>query len=97
MEGAAPVVSRDHLKLLALLCVSPVVLWLAAEVTARVDDRIRHDVPVLASPERERELTLHDEFGVRGRPHGVFKKWRLNAFGFRGPRLRASRVPAVHG
>jgi hypothetical protein len=59
----------------------------AAEVVTRVDDWIRNDVPLLASPEREHDLTVAEPWGFRGRPHGCFRKWKLNEFGFRGPEI----------
>jgi hypothetical protein len=58
----------------------------AAEATARIEDRLRLDVPLLAEPDRTRDLVLQTDTGIRGKPYGRFKKWRLNAFGFRnGP------------
>jgi lysophospholipase L1-like esterase len=56
----------------------------AAEVTARIEDRIRLGVPVLAAPDHDRDLVVHDELGIHGRPEGRYKKWRLNRYGFRG-------------
>jgi hypothetical protein len=41
--------------------------------------------PLLASPDRERDLVLKDASGIRGRPYGRFRKWHLNEYGFRGP------------
>ena len=61
------------------------VLLLGAEASARVDDWLHQDTPVLANPNRERALTVHDEHGMHGRPGGSFRKWKLNAFGFRTP------------
>lgn len=58
---------------------------LGAEASARLDDWLHQDTPLLASPDRVRELTVQDEHGIHGRPHGHFKKWKLNAFGFRSP------------
>jgi hypothetical protein len=58
---------------------------LAGEITARVDDRLRLGVPLLAVPDHDRDLVQHDEFGIHGKPNGRFKKWRLNQYGFRGP------------
>jgi hypothetical protein len=66
-------------------------LWLSivvtcigsAELTARLEDRLRLGVDWFAVPDHDRDLILHDDFGVRGRPNGRFKKWALNSFGFR--------------
>jgi len=68
-----------------------VVLWLciavtcvgSAELTARLEDRLRLGIDWFAVPDHDRDLVLHDELGIRGRPNGRFKKWSLNSFGFR--------------
>src|SRR5581483_6258978 len=64
----------------------------SAEVASRVDDWIRLDLPVLATPDHQRDLTFQDEHCLRGRPGARFKKWKLNQFGFRAPEM--SREPA---
>jgi lysophospholipase L1-like esterase len=65
---------------------------LSAEVTARLGDWLYKDIPFLATPDADRDLVVQDENGNRGKPHGQFKKWRLNGFGFRGPEIE--RLPA---
>jgi lysophospholipase L1-like esterase len=61
-------------------------LFLAGvEAMARLDDYIHLGVPFLASPDNEHDLKLRESWGFRGRPHGLFRKWKLNEFGFRGP------------
>lgn len=64
---------------------------LSAEVMARLDDWLYRDVPILATPDKDRDLFVWNGQAMRGRPHGRFKKWRLNAFGFRAPEI--SRTP----
>ena len=65
-----------------------VLLFLAGgEFTSRLDDDIHLGVPFFASPDNERDLKLREAWGFRGRPHGLFRKWRLNRFGFRGPEM----------
>jgi lysophospholipase L1-like esterase len=59
----------------------------SAELAARVDDRLRYGIPLGAAPDQAYDLRLHDTLGVRGRPHGRFRWWQLNAFGFRGPEM----------
>jgi hypothetical protein len=59
----------------------------AGELASRTDDWLFADVPFFANPDRQHDLELHDADGVRGRPHGVYKKWKLNAYGFRGPEI----------
>jgi hypothetical protein len=73
---------------LAVVCV------LSAEVTARIEDRMRLGVGLLTTPDHDRDLILHDELGIRGRPNGIFKKWHLNGYGFRGPEIT---VPPLSG
>jgi hypothetical protein len=65
----------------------------AAEATARIDDWLRQGVPLLATPNKERDLYVRDSAGQRGRPHGRFQKWSLNEFGFRGPEIAAEPTP----
>ena len=78
---------RRGLRLVGLW-VGPVVLCLLmAEVASRVDDLVFSGVPLGASPDRERDLLVQDEYGVRGRPHGRYQRWSLNSFGFRGPEI----------
>ncbi len=61
-------------------------LFLAGvEAMARLDDYIHLGVPFLASPDNEHDLKLRESWGLRGRSHGLFRKWKLNEFGFRGP------------
>ena len=64
------------------------------EVTARVQDYIQRGVPILSTPDRDRDLVLHDELGIRGRPNGRFGRWQLNSAGFRGPEI--ARQPAAN-
>lgn len=54
-----------------------------AEISSRVDDWIRYDVPLLVNPNRDRDLVLAESWGYRGRPHGRYRKWQLDANGFR--------------
>jgi len=70
-----------------------VVCVLSAEVAARVEDRLRLGVGLLATPDHDRDLIVHDELGIRGRPNGIFKKWRLNSYGFRGPEITVAPLP----
>src|SRR5262245_12915002 len=56
-----------------------------AELAARLDDLVRYDVPVFATPNVGYDLVIRDSTIIRGRPYGRFEKIRLNAAGFRGP------------
>lgn len=66
---------------------------LSAEMTARLDDWAHLGIPIFSTPDQERDLFLKDENGTRGRPHGRFKKWQMNQFGFRGPEITLEPVP----
>ena len=68
-------------------------LLIGAEVTARLDDLARMDVPISAVLNSGYDLTVRDDLTLRGRPFGRHKMVRLNAGGFRGPPL-APEPPA---
>jgi len=78
---------------LGFAAVLVLVVGATGEVTARIEDYIRRDVPIFSAPDRYRDLVLHDALGIRGRPNGHFAHWRLNSFGFRGPEI--ARQPAA--
>jgi lysophospholipase L1-like esterase len=67
--------------------VALVVCLTAGEIASRLDDELWNDTPFFANPDRESDLVLHDTGSVRGRPGGTYKKWKLNAYGFRGPEI----------
>lgn len=66
------------------------VVLLGAEVTARLDDQIRYGTSMLVVPNYRRDLVHSDSTGLRGRPFGVHRQWRLNRWGFRGPDVERS-------
>src|SRR4051794_25760970 len=67
----------------------------SGEIVARLDDWTFDDVPFLANPDRERDLLYHDTDTLRGKPNGRFKKYHLNAFGFRGPEMTKVKPSGV--
>jgi hypothetical protein len=67
---------------------------LGGEVAARLDDWLRLGVPLLDSEDRESALVVAEPWGQHGRPDGKFRKWQLNAFGFRAPSLDVVPDPA---
>ena len=90
MDGSRPASStwstrRSRVWLARFVYVATLLLTVlvSAELTARVEDRIRLEVPLFGEPDRTRDLVLQTDAGVRGKPRGRFKKWRLNEFGFR--------------
>lgn len=64
----------------------------SAEIVARLDDYWRQGVRLNASPDPERDLQVIDARGRHGTPHGEYKRWRLNRWGFNAPEL--SLIPA---
>ncbi|MFN7978268.1 MAG: hypothetical protein U0P30_09040 [Vicinamibacterales bacterium] len=70
-----------------------ITLGAGVELTARVHDLVRDDVPLLSSPDKDADLVVQDDLGLRGRPHGRHKVWRLNAFGFRSPDMTEAPAP----
>ncbi|MBX7073720.1 MAG: hypothetical protein K1X71_11290 [Pirellulales bacterium] len=64
----------------------------SAEIVARLDDYLRQGVRLNASPDPERDLQIIDARGRHGTPHGAYKRWRLNRWGFNAPEL--SLIPA---
>ena len=63
----------------------------AAEIAARVDDWVREDIPLFASPDQG-DLQVVDAYGIHGRPFAKFQNWKLNNFGFRGADIRLERA-----
>lgn len=82
-----------RLRAVALAAAALSVAFAGGEAAARLDDWMHQGVPLLASPDHAHDLTVRDEFGVHGRPGGRFKKWRLNAFGFRGAEITEEPAP----
>lgn len=63
-----------------------------AEGTSRLDDWIQEGTPFFANPNRDHDLLAGETWGLHGKPHGRFRKWHLNAYGFRGPEIEKSPV-----
>src|SRR5262249_26908441 len=68
---------------------------LGAEAGSRFDDLFFHGTPFLATPSREHDLTQTEPWGLRGRSHGAYRKWKLNQFGFRGPEIDRTPAPGT--
>jgi hypothetical protein len=77
----------DKVLRLGFLIILVVVIGATGELTARIEDYVRRGVPVYATPDRYRDLVLHDHLGIRGRPNGHFGRWQLNSAGFRGAEI----------
>ena len=79
---------------LALACVGySLVALFFAEAAARVEDRLRYGVPILHTPNRDRDLVMEVDGALRGRPFGRYKQWQLNQHGFRSPEIDVARTP----
>lgn len=74
-----------------LVCL--VLFLAAAEIAARLDDWIHLGIPFWSSPDRQRDLLQAETWGYRGKPNGLFKHWKLNNFGFRGPDISLEPAP----
>jgi lysophospholipase L1-like esterase len=64
------------------------------ELCARVDDYVTYGAPVLGVYNSE-TMYERDAIGKRGKPHARFRKWQLNALGFRGPELDPKKTTIV--
>ena len=64
------------------------------ELCARLDDRLAYGAPMWAVYNAE-TLYVRDAIGKRGIPHARFRKWGLNALGYRGPDLIDGRATVV--
>jgi hypothetical protein len=78
---------------LVVIAVVGLLSTLAAEIAARIDDRVERRIPLLASPTYESELRIRQNGILQGRPHGHYKKWSLNAWGFRSPEITLEKRP----
>ena len=84
-----------RLLLTSLRWLSVVLVFLiAAEVFARLDDKLTWGAPFL-SPYSEGRLLRQDSLGFRGRANFQYEKWRMNNLGFRGPDISPSPAPGV--
>lgn len=64
------------------------------EICARVEDHLVEGAPLFGSYGMSTMLT-HDDFGVIGKPHGRYGKWKLNALGYRGPDIHANTLKII--
>lgn len=78
-------------RLLALLAV----LFLAMEVAARTEDRVRYGTPWFSPYREQSEMIVRDADGVHGRRNAQFQKWRMNNLGFRGPDVDSIPAPGT--
>jgi hypothetical protein len=60
------------------------------ELCARVDDTLTDHAPFIG-PYGYSAMLTYDELGVVGKPYAHYRKWKLNAQGYRGPDMRWDR------
>ncbi|MBC7894862.1 MAG: hypothetical protein H7066_05595 [Cytophagaceae bacterium] len=65
------------------------------EVASRVEDRVSYGMPILTRIETSNDLVLRDTVGARGRPNAIFRRWKLDSLGFRGPDIPVTPAPGV--
>ena len=63
------------------------------ELSCRVEQWFLYGAPLWGMYSYDTALFTVDEFGIRGKANGVYEKWRLNSFGFRGPEIHAQKNP----
>lgn len=63
------------------------------EICARMDDFFTWQAPLWQNYSQA-QLTISDEKGIRGRPHGQYEKWQLNSFGFRSAPITLNKEKA---
>jgi lysophospholipase L1-like esterase len=61
------------------------------ELSSRIEQWVNYGAPFLGMYTYDSALFARDEFGIRGKAHGAYEKWRLNSFGFRGPEIRVAK------
>jgi hypothetical protein len=71
---------------LAFFTFAALVALAAAEVTARVYDRLRYGMPVWDAQSMQ-SLVYRDSLTIRGLPEGRYKQFALDRYGFRGPEI----------
>src|SRR3954470_21024340 len=65
----------------------------SAELFSRIDDRVRLGIPIMHTPNGDRDLKLRDSLVIRGRPNGRYRQLRLNNYGFLGPDITRDPAP----
>ncbi|MBZ5647070.1 MAG: hypothetical protein LAN37_07585 [Acidobacteriia bacterium] len=71
-----------------------VIFVLVLELCARLDDHVTFGAPV-SGVYSDENLYENDRLGKRGKPNARYRKWQLNEFGYRGPRVEKDRVHIV--
>lgn len=64
----------------------------AAELTARIYDRLTYGMPLWAAQSMQ-SLVYRDSLTIRGLPEGRYKQFALDRYGFRGPEIDSLPAP----
>jgi hypothetical protein len=80
--------SKIYLLFRAVTCL--IVAVCVMEICARLDDTLTDRAPLIG-PYGYSAMLTYDEFGVVGKPHAHYRKWKLNGQGYRGPEIRWDR------
>ncbi|MBN1883920.1 MAG: SGNH/GDSL hydrolase family protein [Candidatus Krumholzibacteriota bacterium] len=75
--------------------VAAAVFGLVLELSARVDDRVRWNAPLLQANYTHAMLQVSDSLGRRNRPGARFEKWEIDRNGFRGPGAAVEKPAGV--
>ena len=71
------------------LLAAAVLIPVAFELTVRMDDWARYGVPISSGATGVEDLRVVDSLGRHARPGTAFRKYHINALGFRGPEVSA--------
>jgi lysophospholipase L1-like esterase len=75
-------------------CILLLLACFTAEVTSRVEDRLRSQTALLSTLNYDYDLFQNDSQGKRiGKPGGRYKKWKLNSLGCRSGEISEARQP----
>ncbi|MCC6124163.1 MAG: hypothetical protein IT426_04330 [Pirellulales bacterium] len=69
------------------------IIVVAAETGTRLEDWLYFGEDFWANPTFDGNMLVRDTNGGHGKPHGRYKRWKLNSFGFRGPEIERDPAP----
>lgn len=78
------------LRAVALLALS----LLGVELGARLEDLARFGTPLTSGASSLQDLLTRDSLGVHARPGAVYRQFRINSLGFRGPEVKPAEPHA---
>jgi hypothetical protein len=78
---------------LLVLVVTSLLFAVAAEIAARLDDRVERGIAFFSSPSYDGELRTVRDGIIQGRAFGEYEKYKLNSWGFRSPEIGMEKKP----